>query len=268
MAKRYAHPIRMTHIPVRVLSDSRLSRVGARASGVYTALLCLMTQSETYGELSLSLDEFNEDGVVSSYANKLSSVTGWDTKETEVALLDLLSAKLIVIEDARLSSPSLIHIDDVSKKRAKIGKNGGEKTKKRVFSVVSEPVQETLPAPETETPPVEVKAKQSAKNKPVKHKYGMAKTVLLSDEEYEKLGQRVGIEHVPELIDILDGYKEARGMTYKSDYRAILNWVIEKYNDKQAKQYGRQAQKQSDTNRRLISYAETIARIDAENENK
>lgn len=265
MAKRNTHPVRMTHIPVRVLSDARLYKVGAIACGVYTSILCLMTQSETYGELSLSLEEFSEGGVLSSYAMKLSSVTGWDATETEVALLDLVSAKLLVIEDARLSSPALRHIDEVSKKRSEIGKAGGETTKQRVFSVVSEPVQETLPAPATETPPVEEKAKKKPKKESVKHKYGMAKTVLLSDEEYEKLGQRVGIEHVPELIDILDGYKEARGMTYKSDYRAILNWVIDKYKEKQQKQYGRQAQKQADTNRRIVGYAETIARIDAEN---
>lgn len=268
MAKRNRHTVRLTHIPVRVLSDSRLSKVGARACGVYAAILCLMTQSETYGELSISLEEFSEDGVLSSYASKLSSVTGWDAEETEVALLDLVSAKLLEIKDAHLLSPALRHIDEVSKKRAKIGKNGGEKIKKRVFSVVSGPVHETLPAPATETPPVEVKAKQNTKKEAVKHRYGMAKTVLLSDEEYKKLSERVGEEHVPELIEILDGYKEAHGATYKSDYRAILNWVIDKYNEKQQKQYGRQAQKQADTNRRLIGYAETIARIDAENANK
>lgn len=268
MAKRKRHSVRLTHIPVRVLSDSRLSKVGARACGVYAAILCLMTQSETYGELSISLEEFSEGGVISSYASKLSSVTGWDAEEIEVAILDLVYAKLLEIEDAHLLSPALRKIDDISKKRSKIGKNGGKKTKQRVFSVVSEPVQETLQAPATETPPVEVKAKQKPKKEAVKHRYGMAKTVLLSDEEYKKLSERVGEEHVPELIDILDGYKEAHGATYKSDYRAILNWVIDKYNEIQAKKYGRKAQKQADTNRRLIGYAETIARIDAENANK
>lgn len=28
------------------------------------------------------------------------------------------------------------------------------------------------------------------------------------------------------LIEILDNYKGATGKTYKSDYRAILNWVV------------------------------------------
>jgi hypothetical protein len=30
------------------------------------------------------------------------------------------------------------------------------------------------------------------------------------------------------MIEVLDNYKGANGKKYKSDYRAILNWVVER----------------------------------------
>ena len=37
------------------------------------------------------------------------------------------------------------------------------------------------------------------------------------------------------MIQILDNYKGANGKKYKSDYRAILNWVVDKYNEESQK---------------------------------
>ena len=33
------------------------------------------------------------------------------------------------------------------------------------------------------------------------------------------------------MIEILDNYKGAKGKRYKSDYRAILTWVVDRYNE-------------------------------------
>ncbi len=30
------------------------------------------------------------------------------------------------------------------------------------------------------------------------------------------------------MLDILDNYKDASGKTYKSDYRAVLSWVVKR----------------------------------------
>lgn len=76
--------------------------------------------------------------------------------------------------------------------------------------------------------------KPKATPKPQKHHY--APTVLLTDEEYGKLVAEHGRDGAAWMIQKLDDYKAARGTTYKSDYRAILNWVVREY--KKQQQYG------------------------------
>ena len=62
--------------------------------------------------------------------------------------------------------------------------------------------------------------------KEVKIKY--AEFVLLTETEYNKLLEEHKIDNLKLFIKILDNYKGANGKQYKSDYRAILNWVIDK----------------------------------------
>ena len=69
--------------------------------------------------------------------------------------------------------------------------------------------------------------KQKPKAKPTKHHY--APEVMLTESEYSKLVQAYGEDGAKWMIAKLDDYKAARGTTYKSDYRAILNWVVREY---------------------------------------
>lgn len=88
--------------------------------------------------------------------------------------------------------------------------------------------------------PKEKPAKEPAKpKKPGKHKY--AEFVLLTEAEYQKLVEAYGEEGAQWMVTKLDNYKAARGMTYKSDYRAILNWVTKQY-EKEKMSYGRTAE--------------------------
>lgn len=63
-----------------------------------------------------------------------------------------------------------------------------------------------------------------------KKKTAYAEFVKLFDEEYKKLVEKFGEQKTIAMIEMLDNYKGARGATYKSDYRAILNWVVDAYN--------------------------------------
>ena len=47
-------------------------------------------------------------------------------------------------------------------------------------------------------------------------------------KQYDKLVQSYGKEFTDKLILELDNYKGSVGKRYKDDYRAILNWVVEK----------------------------------------
>ena len=61
---------------------------------------------------------------------------------------------------------------------------------------------------------------------PVKKLY--AEFVTMTEDEYEKLLTKYGKEKTVKMIEILDNYKGASGKKYKSDYRAILSWVVKR----------------------------------------
>lgn len=66
-------------------------------------------------------------------------------------------------------------------------------------------------------------------------KTAYADYVKLTPEEHQKLIDQFGQAATNRMIEILDNYKGANGKTYKSDYRAILNWVADRYQEETAK---------------------------------
>lgn len=70
-------------------------------------------------------------------------------------------------------------------------------------------------------------------NKSQKRKF--AEFVSMTNDEYSSLVTKLGEQGTQRCIEILDNYKGQSGKTYKSDYRAILNWVITRYGEEQTK---------------------------------
>ena len=68
------------------------------------------------------------------------------------------------------------------------------------------------------------KRESKKKVKEIKTKY--AEFVSMTESEYQKLINEYGDVRTKRMIEILDNYKGSKGKTYKSDYRAILNWVV------------------------------------------
>lgn len=88
---------------------------------------------------------------------------------------------------------------------------------------------------EINTPPaanqtaVSVPSKSSSKSKskkPAKKNY--AEAVTMTEEEYQKLTEQHSKAFVDKCIEILNNYKLSSGKPYRSDYHAILNWVVER----------------------------------------
>lgn len=69
--------------------------------------------------------------------------------------------------------------------------------------------------------------------KPEKIKF--ADFVSLTNVEYDALVAKLGEEGTKRCIEILDNYKGSTGKKYKSDYRTILNWVVQRYEEEQQK---------------------------------
>jgi hypothetical protein len=91
----------------------------------------------------------------------------------------------------------------------------------------------------------ESKVKESKRNKnklkdnPPKIKF--AEFVSLTQAEYDKLTSAHGEERTKRMIEILDNYKGANNKKYASDYRAILNWVVNRAEEEEQKGGYRQA---------------------------
>lgn len=78
------------------------------------------------------------------------------------------------------------------------------------------PIEKVL-EPEPDEPPVKIKPR----------KLKFSENVEMSEEEYDKLVGKFGKSKTTSAIEKLSNYKSASGKKYKSDYHAILNWVID-----------------------------------------
>lgn len=96
---------------------------------------------------------------------------------------------------------------------------------------------------ELEIEPPKSPKRKSTKSKrletPTVQKHQYAEFVAMTNDEYKSLvdNEYLGTQTaVNRCIEVLDNYKGANGKKYKSDYRAILTWVIDRYREEQQKQ--------------------------------
>lgn len=71
-------------------------------------------------------------------------------------------------------------------------------------------------------------SKRGSKGKKEEEKIHFAEFVSMTNAEREKLVSTYGKDFADQCILVLDNYKGSSGKTYKNDYRAILNWVVDK----------------------------------------
>lgn len=70
--------------------------------------------------------------------------------------------------------------------------------------------------------------KNKIKESKKEEKIHFAEFVSMTNAEHEKLVSTYGKDFADQCILVLDNYKGSSGKTYKNDYRAILNWVVDK----------------------------------------
>jgi uncharacterized protein YdaU (DUF1376 family) len=93
--------------------------------------------------------------------------------------------------------------------------------------------------------------------------------VSMTNVEYQTLVAEYGEYATGEFIRILDNYKGANGKKYQSDYRAILNWVVDRFLEKNSKNNGAHtvtvtAENLSAVGRGYQSYGKNSHRADAQ----
>ena len=68
---------------------------------------------------------------------------------------------------------------------------------------------------------------RGSKGKRKEEKIHFAEFVSMTNAEFEKLVSTYGKDFADQCIKKLDNYKGSSGKNYKSDYRAILSWVVD-----------------------------------------
>lgn len=98
----------------------------------------------------------------------------------------------------------------------------------------NEPVSDSEIDIKNNTPPTSSKGAGGAKKQttnPKPEKVQFAEFVSMTNDEYTSLVAKVGEQGAKRCIEILDNYKGSSGKKYSSDYRAILNWTIARYEE-------------------------------------
>lgn len=127
--------------------------------------------------------------------------------------------------------------EQIKQKRSEAGKIGAEIKKQKQAKQAnanfakSKEANQAVNVNENVNVNVNVNDNVNVKDK----KIHFADYVTMTNAEYEKLVSTYGKDVSDQCITVLDNYKGANGKKYKSDYRAILNWVVDKVKQAQAK---------------------------------
>ena len=201
-------------------------------------MLCYMWESVERGVMVKPTgDIYTQDEIVRMLGKDASGSDTW---------LDrlIIGGVCGVRADGAIYSRRMVRSAEISQKRREAGIKGGSTTKSKVFTQKppepkqTAPVQAELPLDvEVVTPPPLTQEQREKAAKAKKFKY--AEFVTLTRDEYAKLCEQFGEDPTKRMIEILDNYKGAKGKRYKSDYRAILTWVVDRYNEEIVK-YGDQ----------------------------
>jgi hypothetical protein len=86
---------------------------------------------------------------------------------------------------------------------------------------------ETTQETKVETPQSKEKKSKVKKSKKERDTLAFRENVLLTQKEFDTLVEKYGMHRANMMLDKLNSYKGANEKTYKNDYMAINNWVVE-----------------------------------------
>lgn len=189
--------------------------------GLWFDMICYMWENVERGVMvKPNHKPYTKDEIVNMIGRDCSGTGHW---------LDVLIGNGVCAireSDGAIYSRRMVKDEDVRQKRQQAGKRGGEVTKAKILKPQSKTVENP---PEIPPPPPLTPEEQTKADKAKKYKY--ADNVTLTREEYLKLVEEHSEAGAKRMIEILNNYKGSKGKKYKSDYLAILNWVVGRYNE-------------------------------------
>lgn len=223
------------------LNHPGLKSLSPEIRGLWVDMLCYMWESAERGVMvKPNLEIYTREEI-----KRLIGVdsTGSDAWLDRLVMLGVCAVR----SDGAFYSRQMVRDEEIRAKRREAGKKGGDVTKAKVFTtpVITAPpqtdpirpeqVEDPQEKPTPESPPPLTQEQKAKAEKAKKYKY--AEFVTLTRDEYAKLCELHGEEAAKRMIEILDNYKGSKGKKYKSDYRTILNWVVDRYNE-EIQKYG------------------------------
>jgi len=205
------------------LTDEKLIECNAESTGVYIRLLCILHKSEEYGKFLLKQKDKQSDNQIYNFALKLTRQMPYTLEVIERSLDELLTEKVIIINNDYLYQKRMVKDNEISIKRAESGKKGGEKTKFAIANIKTKGKANVKANTEYENEYENI----IENKKENKKKYGEYKNVLLAVGEYEKL--KLEYPEVEAIINHFSELKEMKGYKYKSDYLALKKWGVNAY---------------------------------------
>lgn len=196
-----------------ITRDRKLRRLPYHARWVWIALMSIAKESPKPGSLLLS---DNVPVIIEDIADE-AAVTITEAEES----LEMFKKQSMVTEDdgvLKLINWHKRNFDsDSSTERVRKHRTQDNETLQKRYRNVTE----TPPDTDTDT---DTDTDNNKKNTPAKISY--AEFVSMTNDEHSSLVTKYGADFTRRCIDKLDNYKGANGKRYKSDYRAILNWVV------------------------------------------
>lgn len=166
--------------------------------------------------------------------SKLAKETGLSVKSVRTSLNRLKSTNEVACEST--SQYTILTIVNYSKYQdwedftASAGHANGQSNGKRAASEGQQRNKNNKNNKENNiNPPIIPLDKPKLEPKPKAEKTSYAEFVSLTNAEYEALVAKIGKAGADRCVEILDNYKGSTGKKYSSDYRTILNWVINRY---------------------------------------
>lgn len=152
---------------------------------------------------------------------------------------------------------------DQSKAKAKAGAAGGavskpKQTPSKPKQDVSKPKQTPSNKKKNKKEEVEGEVVTPLTPLPDQAAVQWAENVTMTNDEHDKLLAAYGPADTARLIEILDNYKGSTGKHYKSDYRAILSWVVDRLEEDRRKAGKHGCQGTSDSFSALVAEMEGV----------
>jgi len=110
-----------------IMTDEKLNECSAATHGIYIkGIMCLMHKFENYGKLLLKQKHKQSDKQSKNFALLITKHTPYSIEEIEKAIDELIEEEVLVFEGDFLVQRRMVKDNELSLKRSKAGKQGGE----------------------------------------------------------------------------------------------------------------------------------------------